>query len=117
MSPTMRQTHVAGDRLFVDYASTTLEAIDGSTGETIAAQLFVAALGASSYTYPWRKCCSSRTAFRLVDAPQRRARAPACRHAISGPRDDRGPDNRNKPDAALLDVAHDARRRALADGW
>jgi transposase len=51
LSPTMRQTHVAGERLFVDYAGTTLEVIDGTTGEVIAAQLFVAALGASNYTY------------------------------------------------------------------
>src|ERR1035441_2098996 len=51
LSPTMRQTHVAGERLFVDYAGTTLEVIDGTTGEVIAAQLFVATLGASSYTY------------------------------------------------------------------
>jgi transposase len=39
---------VAGERLFVDYAGTTLEVIDGTTGEVIAAQLFVATLGASS---------------------------------------------------------------------
>ena len=26
-----RQTHVAGERLFVDYAGTTLEVIDGAT--------------------------------------------------------------------------------------
>ena len=51
LSPTMRQTHVAGERLFVDYAGTALEMIDGTTGEIIAAQLFVATLGASSYTY------------------------------------------------------------------
>ena len=51
LSPTMRQTHVAGERLFVDYAGTTLEVIDGTTGEVITAQLFVAALGASNYTY------------------------------------------------------------------
>jgi transposase len=51
LSPTMRQMHVAGERLFVDYAGTTLEVIDGTTGEIIAAQLFVATLGASSYTY------------------------------------------------------------------
>ena len=51
LSPTMRQTHVAGERLFVDYAGTTLEVINGLTGEVMAAQLFVAALGASSYTY------------------------------------------------------------------
>ena len=51
LSPTMRQTHVAGERLFVDYAGTTLGVIDGSTGEAMPAQLFVAALGASNYTY------------------------------------------------------------------
>ena len=47
----MRQTHVAGERLFVDYAGTTLDVIDASTGEAMPAQLFVAALGASNYTY------------------------------------------------------------------
>ena len=51
LSPTMRQSHVAGERLFVDYAGTTLEVIDGTTGEAMTAQLFVAVLGASSYTY------------------------------------------------------------------
>ena len=51
LSPTMRQMHVAGERLFVDYAGTPLEVIEGTTGEIIAVQLFVAALGASSYTY------------------------------------------------------------------
>jgi transposase len=51
LSPTMRQAHVAGERLFVDYAGTTLEVIDGATGEVITAQLFVAALGASNFTY------------------------------------------------------------------
>ena len=51
MSPTMRQSHVAGERLFVDYAGTTLEVIDGTTGEVRTAQLFVAVLGASSYVY------------------------------------------------------------------
>jgi transposase len=51
LSPTMRQTHVAGERLFVDYAGTTLKVINGLTGEVMTAQLFVAALGASSYTY------------------------------------------------------------------
>jgi transposase len=51
LSPTMRQNHVAGERMFVDYAGTTLEVIDPSTGEVRTAQLFVAVLGASSYTY------------------------------------------------------------------
>jgi transposase len=51
LSPTMRQSHVAGERLFVDYAGTTLEVIDASTGAVRTVQLFVATLGASSYTY------------------------------------------------------------------
>ena len=51
LSPTMRQTHVAGERMFVDYAGTTLPVIDAATGAVRQAQLFVAALGASNYTY------------------------------------------------------------------
>jgi transposase len=51
LSPTMRQLHVAGERMFVDYAGTTLEVIDGTTGEVRDCQLFVAVLGASNYTY------------------------------------------------------------------
>ena len=47
----MRQSHVAGERMFVDYAGTTLTVIDGLTGEAMTAQLFVAVLGASSLTY------------------------------------------------------------------
>ena len=51
LSPTMRQTHPAGERLFVDYAGQTVEVIDGATGEVRPAQIFVAALGASNMTY------------------------------------------------------------------
>jgi transposase len=51
LSPTMRQTHPAGERLFVDYAGQTVELVDGCTGELHQAQVFVAVLGASSYTY------------------------------------------------------------------
>jgi transposase len=47
----MRQSHIAGERLFVDYAGTTLAVIDGLSGEARTAQLFVAVLGASNYTY------------------------------------------------------------------
>ena len=47
----MRQQHVAGERMFVDYAGTTLEVVDGATGEVRVCQLFVAVLGASNYTY------------------------------------------------------------------
>ena len=51
LSPTMRQAHPAGERLFVDYAGQTVEVVDGRTGEVRRAQVFVAAMGASSYTY------------------------------------------------------------------
>ena len=51
ISPTMRQTHVAGERLFVDYAGQTVPVTDPITGTVRQAQIFVAALGASNYTY------------------------------------------------------------------
>jgi transposase len=47
----MRQSHRAGEKLFVDYAGQTLEIVDPTTGEIRAAQIFVAVLGASSYTF------------------------------------------------------------------
>ena len=53
----MRQTHHAGDKLFVDYAGQTVPIVDGTTGEICTAQIFVAVLGASNYTY----CEATRT--------------------------------------------------------
>ena len=47
----MRQTYAAGDKLFVDWAGGTAPIIDALTGEVHEAHLFVAVLGASSYTY------------------------------------------------------------------
>ena len=47
----LRQVHVAGDKLFVDYSGHTMEVIDALTGEVLTAQIFVAVLGASNYTY------------------------------------------------------------------
>lgn len=47
----MRQTHRAGEKLFIDYAGQTVGIIDRTTGELRQAQVFVAVLGASSYTY------------------------------------------------------------------
>lgn len=47
----MRQTHRAGEKLFVDYAGQTVEVIDQRTGEVCTAQIFIAVLGASNYTY------------------------------------------------------------------
>jgi transposase len=47
----MRQTHVGGEKVFVDFSGDTIEIVDPATGEVKAAKLFVAAMGASSYTY------------------------------------------------------------------
>jgi transposase len=47
----MRQVHLAGDKLFVDYSGKKAHIIDPDTGEVIDAELFVAVLGASNYTY------------------------------------------------------------------
>ena len=47
----MRQVHVAGEKLFVDYCGNGIPLIDPSTGEITTAQIFVATLGASNYTY------------------------------------------------------------------
>ncbi|WP_354125523.1 IS21 family transposase [Bradyrhizobium sp. LA6.10] len=50
LKPTLRQIHVAGEKLFVDYSGHTMEVVDGLTGEVRSAQIFVAVLGASNYT-------------------------------------------------------------------
>ena len=46
-----RQVHRAGEKLFVDYAGQTIAVVDRQTGEIKPAQLFVAVLGASNYTF------------------------------------------------------------------
>ena len=47
----MRQEHRAGEKMFVDYAGQTVAVVDRETGEERQAQVFVAVLGASSYTF------------------------------------------------------------------
>ncbi|RJT63806.1 IS21 family transposase [Legionella taurinensis] len=47
----MRQLHKAGEKLFVDYAGQTIPVIDARTGEIKRAQIFVAVMGCSSYTF------------------------------------------------------------------
>jgi transposase len=48
---TLRQVHIAGEKLFVDYSGHTMEVVDGLSGEVLTAQIFVAVLGASNYTF------------------------------------------------------------------
>ncbi len=47
----MRQTHKAGEKCFVDYCGQTVPIVSPTTGECRFAQIFVAVLGASNYTY------------------------------------------------------------------
>jgi len=47
----MRQLHRAGEKLFIDYCGPSVPIVDGATGELSQAQVFVAVLGASNYSY------------------------------------------------------------------
>jgi transposase len=51
LSPTMRQDHVVGDKVFVDYSGKKIAIVDPLTGEIREAEIFVAVLGASNFTY------------------------------------------------------------------
>jgi transposase len=50
-SPPMRQVHLAGAKLFVDYSGKKPVIVDSKTGEVTEVELFVGVLGASNYTY------------------------------------------------------------------
>jgi transposase len=51
LHPTIRQSYRAGEKLFVDWAGPTIPVHDSVTGAILPAMLFVAALGASNYTF------------------------------------------------------------------
>ncbi|QCG94852.1 transposase [Azospirillum sp. TSA2s] len=51
LAPSMRQPHLAGDKVFVNHSDKTLPIRDPATGAVRPAQLFIAVLGASNYTY------------------------------------------------------------------
>lgn len=51
LKPTMRQRHRAGEKTFVDFSGKRPQLVNPKTGELRPVELFVAALGASSYTY------------------------------------------------------------------
>jgi transposase len=51
LTPTMRETHKAGEKMFVDSSGATIPIVlDARTGQTHQAQILVACLGASSFT-------------------------------------------------------------------
>lgn len=52
LSISMRQNHIAGDKMFVDYSGNKIDImVNSSTGEMKPAEIFIAVLGASNYTY------------------------------------------------------------------
>ncbi len=53
----LRQNHTPGEKVFVDYAGQTVPIVDRYSGESAPAQIFVAVLGCSNYTY----ICATRT--------------------------------------------------------
>ena len=75
----LRQEHRAGEKTFVDHAGQTVSVIDAKTGEVRQAYVFVAVLGASSYTYAeatwtrdlWDWCGSHVRAFEFFQGTSR----------------------------------------------
>lgn len=51
LDPVMRQDHRAGEKLFVDYSGMTVPITDRNSGKPREAQIFIACMGASNYTY------------------------------------------------------------------
>ena len=51
LKPSMRQTHTAGEKIFVDYAGPTIDIYNQETGAAQQAMIFVGVLGASNFTY------------------------------------------------------------------
>jgi transposase len=49
----LRQTHRAGEKVFIDYAGQTIPVNNPQTGMARDAYLFLATLGASNYTFAW----------------------------------------------------------------
>ncbi len=51
LKPSMRQRHPAGERTYIDYSGKRPSIVNRATGELVPVELFVAVLGASSFTY------------------------------------------------------------------
>ena len=51
LKPSMRQAHRAGEKVFIDFSGKRPHWRNPQTGDEVAAELFVAVLGASNYTY------------------------------------------------------------------
>jgi hypothetical protein len=82
----MRQSHAAGDKLFVDYAGDgVLVVIDRLTGERRTAQIFVAVLGASSFDLDAGARRLDQRPRRRLRGDRRRAGAAGMRHRMPRP--------------------------------
>ena len=51
LNPSMKQIHLVGEKVFVDYSGLTMLINNSKTGVVTTSQIFVAVLGASGYTY------------------------------------------------------------------
>ncbi len=51
--PSMRQTHVGGEKVFIDFAGDTVDIVDPATGEVSEAKLFVAAIAIRLFNEVW----------------------------------------------------------------
>lgn len=66
LKPSMRITHYAGEKMFVDYSGLTMPWMDKDTGVIYFAEIFVAVLGASNYTYV--EACASQSIIEWIKA-------------------------------------------------
>jgi transposase len=90
---TMRQVHLAGEKVFIDYSGKRPRIWDIITGEAIEVELFVAVLGASNYTFAEATrtqslpdfCASTVRAFEFFGCTPKIAVPDQLRSAVSGP--------------------------------
>jgi len=59
----MRQVHKAGEKMFVDYSGLTMDIIDRNTGAVHKAEVFVACLGASGYSFAEASMSQKKACF------------------------------------------------------
>jgi transposase len=90
---TMRQVHLAGEKVFIDYSGKKPRIWDSTTGEAIEVELFVAVLGASNYTFAEATrtqslpdfCASTVRAFEFFGCTPKIAVPDQLRSAVRGP--------------------------------
>ena len=71
LRPSMRQVHRAGEKTFIDFSGKRPTLVDPRTGEVRRVELFVAALGASSFTYAEATATQQLPARRRMRPPVR----------------------------------------------